>query len=86
MKIDDEEEEQSTFVVQLLNIKRNAEELQEKEEQPFPDCPMGREKGGRIKKKRAKRKEDQDLAVKEEGKKKKLRKFTKKTSRKQGMV
>ena len=38
MKIDEKEEEQSTFVVRLLGIKRNAGELQEKEEQPSPDC------------------------------------------------
>ena len=43
------DEEQRTFIVQLLGIKRNVEELQEKEEQPFPDCQRdGKEekKGG----------------------------------------
>ena len=63
-----------------IGIKRNVEELQEKEEQPFPDCQWdGKEdKERRIKKKKVRRKEGQILTENEEGKKKKTRMITRK--------
>ena len=86
MKIDDERKEQSSSVAQTLGIKRNVEELQEKEEQPLPDCQWdGKEdKERRIKKKKVRRKEGQILTENEEGKKKKTRMITRKRSRSKG--
>ena len=84
-KIDEGREEQSTFVAETLGIKRNVEELQEKEKQPFLDCQWNGqdEREGKIKKKKARRKEGQILTENEEGKKKKARMFTRKEKQKQ---
>ena len=79
-------EEQNTSAAQTLGIKRDVEEIQEKEEQPFHEC-QGDESGdkkGRITKKKIRKRAGQNASENEEGKKKKIRKCTRKRSRSEG--
>ena len=69
-----EEKNKTSLSHSCLESIEKGEEVQESEEQPFPDCQWDEkeEKEGRIKKKKARRKEDQVLTDKEEGKKKSI--------------
>ena len=85
-KNDERRQEQSISVAQMLGIERKGEEVQEAEEKSFPDGQWNEKEGkeGRAKKKKAGRKDDQALADKEEGKKKKIRSFARKRGRRKG--